>query len=178
MIQTCAVRGCPEWGEELHHFAPKCLFGSDVAELWPKAYLCTAHHDEWHRVTRTQAVFNHPDLRDGPEPLVRPGFVDLAVWHCWTFKMRTTLAELVAENPQVDFSDARAFPLLDEEDWEGLVSQLGRRRAFSSCLAVWNRAVKVLSEAIPSVHRLPVPLWAPLAQSLIYRTGSRCSALI
>jgi hypothetical protein len=32
---------------QLHHWAPKCLFG-DEAELWPKSYLCRDHHNMWH----------------------------------------------------------------------------------------------------------------------------------
>jgi hypothetical protein len=44
----CAV--CGETGTELHHFAPKHLFGSDEAEKWPKTYLCKNHHTMWHRI--------------------------------------------------------------------------------------------------------------------------------
>jgi hypothetical protein len=40
---------------QLHHWAPKCLFG-DEAELWPKSYLCRDHHNMWHTGTRTRHV--------------------------------------------------------------------------------------------------------------------------
>lgn len=43
---------CGARGVELHHWAPKGVFGDDEAEGWPKDYLCKACHDEWHlRVT-------------------------------------------------------------------------------------------------------------------------------
>lgn len=43
--QPCEVCGKRE-GTELHHFAPRHIF--EDAEQWPQAYLCKAHHDEWH----------------------------------------------------------------------------------------------------------------------------------
>lgn len=43
---------CGARGTELHHWAPKGIFGADEAEQWPKDCLCKACHDEWHlRVT-------------------------------------------------------------------------------------------------------------------------------
>lgn len=40
---VCGSRDC-----ELHHWAPKFLFGPDVANKWPKDYLCKSCHDLWH----------------------------------------------------------------------------------------------------------------------------------
>ena len=42
----CVV--CGERKAELHHWAPKFLFGGEQAELWPKDFLCKKCHDEWH----------------------------------------------------------------------------------------------------------------------------------
>jgi len=41
----CAV--CGELGTELHHTAPRAIFGED-AEYYPQVYLCKSHHDYWH----------------------------------------------------------------------------------------------------------------------------------
>lgn len=41
----CSRCGCR--GAELHHWAPRHLFGDD-ADKWPKDYLCKSCHDEWH----------------------------------------------------------------------------------------------------------------------------------
>jgi hypothetical protein len=46
-VEKCAV--CGELGAEYHHWAPRHLFG-DNADKWPTAYLCKAHHDEWHNI--------------------------------------------------------------------------------------------------------------------------------
>lgn len=35
-------------GTELHHFAPRHIFGTEEAERWPKEYLCVKHHRVWH----------------------------------------------------------------------------------------------------------------------------------
>jgi hypothetical protein len=43
---ACEVCGCV--GAELHHWAPKVVFG-DEAEDWPKSYLCPEHHEYWAR---------------------------------------------------------------------------------------------------------------------------------
>ena len=45
--EICAVCGNPY--TELHHFAPRHLFGND-ADNWPMAYLCKKHHDLWHAI--------------------------------------------------------------------------------------------------------------------------------
>lgn len=43
---------CGAFGTELHHFAPRAIFGKDEAELWPTAWLCTGCHDFWHRMMK------------------------------------------------------------------------------------------------------------------------------
>lgn len=43
----CVVCGLHE-GTELHHFAPRHIFGWDEAERWPQGYLCKTCHDKWH----------------------------------------------------------------------------------------------------------------------------------
>lgn len=39
---------CGDHGTELHHWAPKALFGVEIADLWPTSYLCRPCHREWH----------------------------------------------------------------------------------------------------------------------------------
>jgi hypothetical protein len=46
----CVV--CGAWGTELHHWAPKEVFG-DEADHWPTAWLCRRCHRYWHsRISR------------------------------------------------------------------------------------------------------------------------------
>ena len=40
----CGVRQA-----ELHHWAPKEIFGAEEAEKWPKDYLCVKCHLLWHK---------------------------------------------------------------------------------------------------------------------------------
>ena len=40
---------CGERGAELHHWAPKAIFGKDEAEHWPKDWLCPKCHAFWHQ---------------------------------------------------------------------------------------------------------------------------------
>jgi hypothetical protein len=47
VYEPCSVRGCPQPGQEWHHFAPRNTFGEE-AELWPVMPLCVGHHREWH----------------------------------------------------------------------------------------------------------------------------------
>lgn len=47
----CGSRDC-----ELHHWAPRAIFGKDEAEQWPKDYLCKACHDEWHHKVTPELV--------------------------------------------------------------------------------------------------------------------------
>lgn len=49
---TCAVCGCERSDVEWNHYAPRALFGSE-ADRWPAGWLCTDHHEEWHKRTRT-----------------------------------------------------------------------------------------------------------------------------
>lgn len=39
---------CGKRESELHHWAPKEIFGKDEAETWPKDYLCVPCHILWH----------------------------------------------------------------------------------------------------------------------------------
>lgn len=39
---------CGKMSAELHHWAPKAIFGKDEAEQWPTDYLCKDCHDLWH----------------------------------------------------------------------------------------------------------------------------------
>src|SRR5574343_876621 len=40
---------CGNRGTELHHWAPRAIFGTD-ADNWPTDYLCKDCHDHWQRV--------------------------------------------------------------------------------------------------------------------------------
>jgi hypothetical protein len=42
----CNYIGCKRKGTELHHFAPKKVFGD--YDNWPTGYLCKYHHKLWH----------------------------------------------------------------------------------------------------------------------------------
>ena len=57
---SCVVCGRP--GAEYHHFAPQSLadFFGDDWHLWPTAYLCRKHHDQWHDIV----TFYLPGRRD------------------------------------------------------------------------------------------------------------------
>lgn len=48
----CQVRGCSQAGQEMHHWAPKQLFG-DEADDWPMGLLCAVHHRLWHSLIRS-----------------------------------------------------------------------------------------------------------------------------
>ncbi len=39
---------CGDRKAELHHWAPKEIFGDVEAERWPKDYLCVPCHIAWH----------------------------------------------------------------------------------------------------------------------------------
>lgn len=41
----CVV--CGGWGTQLHHWAPRGIFG-DEADCWPTSYLCRPCHKLWH----------------------------------------------------------------------------------------------------------------------------------
>lgn len=46
---------CGAWGTELHHWAPRAVFGELEAELWPTAYLCRDCHASWHSAMERSA---------------------------------------------------------------------------------------------------------------------------
>lgn len=51
--ETCSFEPCARCGSlgaQIHHWAPKFLFGVDHAEDWPKDYLCDGCHREWHSI--------------------------------------------------------------------------------------------------------------------------------
>jgi hypothetical protein len=47
---------CGNRTTELHHWAPRAIFGNDECERWPKDYLCKDCHDQWHRQVTPQLV--------------------------------------------------------------------------------------------------------------------------
>lgn len=53
----CCVIDCKNIGTELHHFAPRHLFGN--SNDWPVGFLCGYHHDLWHKLTRTGSYGKH-----------------------------------------------------------------------------------------------------------------------
>jgi hypothetical protein len=60
-------RVCGARGSELHHWAPRALFG-DEADVWPTDFLCRRCHTRWHT-----AIANAPLqlVLDGVTPLPR-----------------------------------------------------------------------------------------------------------
>lgn len=46
---TVACEVCGKPGTEVHHFAPRHLFG-DECEKWPQSNLCKSCHDKWHTI--------------------------------------------------------------------------------------------------------------------------------
>jgi len=44
----CSYRDCPEPGIDMHHWAPRNVFGCWDCDNWPVSYLCKDHHREWH----------------------------------------------------------------------------------------------------------------------------------
>ena len=47
---------CGARGAELHHWAPRAMFGTEEADRWPTDHLCKTCHDEWHRLVTPQLV--------------------------------------------------------------------------------------------------------------------------
>jgi hypothetical protein len=47
---------CGGRNTELHHWAPKAIFGADESERWPCDMLCTDCHAQWHRMVTPQLV--------------------------------------------------------------------------------------------------------------------------
>lgn len=54
-MQAPPCRVCGKRGVELHHWAPKALFG-DEAEVWPQDFLCRACHTRWHQTINGSAA--------------------------------------------------------------------------------------------------------------------------
>lgn len=52
----CRCVVCGSRNAELHHWAPRAIFGNDECEQWPKDYLCKEHHDQWHLKVTPQLV--------------------------------------------------------------------------------------------------------------------------
>lgn len=50
----CVV--CGERFAQMHHWAPRAIFGDKVAEQWPKDYLCEWCHKKWHKTVTPQLV--------------------------------------------------------------------------------------------------------------------------
>lgn len=40
---------CGAFGTQLHHWAPREVFGQIEADHWPTSYLCVRCHTEWHK---------------------------------------------------------------------------------------------------------------------------------
>lgn len=47
---------CGGRNAELHHWAPKAIFGLNEADRWPKDYLCKTCHAAWHKLVTPQLV--------------------------------------------------------------------------------------------------------------------------
>lgn len=47
-LHPCSYRGCQNYGDHRHHWAPRNTFGYIEADNWPTSYLCPEHHREWH----------------------------------------------------------------------------------------------------------------------------------
>ena len=47
----CGKREC-----DMHHWAPRAIFGAAECEQWPKDYLCVECHKEWHAKATPQLV--------------------------------------------------------------------------------------------------------------------------
>ena len=50
-VQPCA-RCSSTTGTELHHWAPRAVFGFNEADRWPQSYLCVSCHNIWHQEMR------------------------------------------------------------------------------------------------------------------------------
>lgn len=47
-------------GVELHHWAPRAIFGFTEADRWPQSYLCVPCHSTWHREIRKAGGYRLP----------------------------------------------------------------------------------------------------------------------
>lgn len=70
---TVACEVCGKPGTEVHHFAPRHLFG-DECEKWPQSNLCKSCHDRWHAtVTPNMSKRNSDGYRKTFNQQVRVG---------------------------------------------------------------------------------------------------------
>lgn len=68
----CAYRDCPQPGIDMHHWAPRNVFGCWDCDNWPVSYLCKNHHKEWHNrmdgyrrnAKRPEAIQEHDRVLD------------------------------------------------------------------------------------------------------------------
>lgn len=52
--EECEVRGCTSTNTQLHHWAPRRIFG-DEADDWPTSWLCVErHHPLWHAMVTSR----------------------------------------------------------------------------------------------------------------------------
>ena len=59
VIMPDATNRCVRCGErtaEMHHWAPRKIFGNKECEQWPKDWLCKTCHDAWHKIVTPQLV--------------------------------------------------------------------------------------------------------------------------
>ena len=61
---TIMCRVCNAVGAEMHHWAPKHIFG-DEAERWPKDLLCRTCHARWHNMVTPNMAQMKEDGREG-----------------------------------------------------------------------------------------------------------------
>lgn len=54
-VVVVKCRRCRAFGVEVHHWAPRAVFG-DEADKWPTDALCTACHREWHARMNARTV--------------------------------------------------------------------------------------------------------------------------
>lgn len=59
-MPDCSVRcvRCGAREAELHHWAPRAIFGDKDCEKWPKDYLCRDCHKFWHKMVTPQLVLD------------------------------------------------------------------------------------------------------------------------
>ncbi len=57
VVMPDASNRCVRCGErfcEMHHWAPRAIFGQTESDKWPKDYLCKTCHDAWHEMVTPQ----------------------------------------------------------------------------------------------------------------------------
>ena len=64
--RTPPCRVCGKRGAELHHWAPRHLFGAE-ADLWPTDYLCKSCHQLWHHHVENALVQDLDLLRQSAD---------------------------------------------------------------------------------------------------------------